>query len=242
MSQIAIVGESGTGKSSSFGIIPEIGVKGLNPKETAIINVAGKDLPFRGWKKYYGGKLSENGNYLESSDAQQIAKAITYVSDSRKEIKNIIIDDAQYILSFEFMRRAKESGYGKFADIGVNIAKVVEAARTTRTDLKVYFLWHPEKDNMGNKKMKTAGKMVDDYLTLEGLFTVILYTEVNKGADNKPQYKFVTNNDGSSPAKSPVGMFKELYIPNDLSFVSESIDSYNFGEEVVDKTAALAKA
>ena len=233
MSQIAIVGESGTGKSSSFGIIPEIGVKGLNPKETVIINVAGKDLPFRGWKKYYNGKISEGGNYLESSDAVQITSAIKYISENRPEIKNVIIDDAQYIMAFEFMRKAKESGYGKFADIGVNIAKVVEAARTTRDDLKVYFLWHPETDNTGKKKMKTVGKMVDDYLTLEGLFTVILYTNVGKGANNKIEYTFVTNNDGDSPAKSPVGMFKDLYIPNDLGTISSSIDAYNNGEESV---------
>lgn len=235
MSQIAIVGKSGTGKSSSYGIIPEIGVKGLNPKETVVVNVAGKDLPFRGWINHYNGKINEGGNYFESSDASQIARAISYISESRKEIKNIIIDDAQYIMAFEFMRKAKESGYGKFADIGVNISKVVEAARTTRSDLKVYFLWHPETDNLGNQKMKTVGKMVDDYLTLEGLFTVILYSTVTKGADNKPEYKFVTNNDGESPAKSPVGMFKDLYIPNDLSFVSNCIDSYNSGEVVTAK-------
>ena len=93
MSQIAIVGESGTGKSTSFGIIPEIGVKGLNPKSTVIVNVAGKDLPFRGWKKHYAGKLTEGGNYLESSDANQISKAITYISENRPDIKDIIVDD-----------------------------------------------------------------------------------------------------------------------------------------------------
>ena len=160
MSSIAIVGESGTGKSSSYGQIPEIGVKGLNPKETVVINVAGKDLPFRGWKKMYSGKLSEGGNYFESSDAAQISTGVKYISDNRIDIKNIVIDDAQYIMSFEFMKRAKENGYGKFADIGVNLGKVIEASRISRRDLKVYFLWHPEKDNLGNLKMKTVGKMV----------------------------------------------------------------------------------
>lgn len=230
MSSIAIVGESGTGKSSSYGQIPEIGVKGLNPKETVVINVAGKDLPFRGWKKLYTGKLSEGGNYFESSDAAAIAGAIKYISDSRPDIKNIVIDDSQYVMAFEFMRRAKENGYGKFADIGVNLGKVIEAARISRRDLKVYFLWHPEKDNSGSLKMKTVGKMVDDYLTLEGLFSVVLYTKVEKAADNKVSYRFVTNNDGQYPAKSPVGMFKDLYISNDLGLVSESIDKYNEGE------------
>ena len=117
MSSIAIVGKSGTGKSTSYGQFPELGIKGLNPKETAIINVAGKDLPFRGWKKLYSGKITEGGNYFESSDSAQIAGAITYVNTSRTEVKNVIIDDGQYTIAFEFMRRAKESGYGKFAEI-----------------------------------------------------------------------------------------------------------------------------
>ncbi len=230
MSAIAIVGESGTGKSTSIGNIPELKIQGLNPKETVIINIAGKDLPFKGWKKLYGGKISEGGNYLETSDSTQIAAAITYISNNRKDIKNIVMDDGQFSMSFEFMRRAKESGYGKFADIGVNIGKITEASRNTREDLKVFFLWHPEKDKDGNLKMKTVGKMVDDYLTLEGLFTVILYTNVSKGTDNKTQYTFVTNNDGQSPAKSPIGMFDEMYIPNDLGLVSKLVDAYNLGE------------
>jgi hypothetical protein len=230
MSSIAIVGESGTGKSSSYGQIPEIGIEGLNPKETVVINVTqDKDLPFRGWKKSYSGKLSEGGNYVQTSDASQIAAAIKYISDNRPDIQNIVVDDSQYIMSFEFMNRAKENGYGKFSDLGVNISKVLAAARNTRPDLKCYFLWHPEKDNLGAMKMKTVGTMVDSYLTLEGLFTVILYSKVSKSADNKIQYNFVTNNDGQYPAKSPVGMFKDLYISNDLGLVSKTIDEFNNG-------------
>lgn len=110
MSSVAIVGFSGTGKSSSYGNIPEIGVKGLNPKETVVVNIAGKDLPFRGWRKLYTGKISEGGNYIETSDAVQVAKAIEFISANRADIKNIVLDDAQYLMSFEFMRRAKESG------------------------------------------------------------------------------------------------------------------------------------
>jgi len=160
MPSIAVVGNSGEGKSTSYGQIPELGIKGLDPKETFVINVGGKDLPFRGWKTLYKGTNPEDGNYFAASEADKIAKAIGYISESRKEIKNIVIDDAQFIMGFEFMRRAKETGYGKFADIGVNIAKVVEASRIARSDLKVYFLWHPEKDNTGKMKMKTVGKMV----------------------------------------------------------------------------------
>lgn len=230
MASIAVVGKSGTGKSTSYGQFPDIGIKGLNPKETVIINVAGKDLPFRGWKKLYTGKISEGGNYFENSDAAQIASAIQYISNSRPDIKNIVIDDSQYIMAFEFMRRAKENGYGKFADLGVNLGKVLDAAKNTRSDLKVYFLWHPEEEKETGFKMKTVGKMVDDYLTLEGLFTVILYTKVTKGNDNKVKYEFVTNHDGYYPSKSPIGMFKDLYVSNDLGVVSETIDKYNEGE------------
>lgn len=229
MSSIAVVGKSGTGKSTSYGQFPELGIKGLNPKETVIINVAGKDLPFRGWRKLYSGKITEGGNYFESSDSAQIAGAITYINTSRTEVKNVIIDDGQYTMAFEFMRRAKESGYGKFADIGVNMGKIVEVARNTRKDLKVYFLWHPEQDKDTGYKMKSVGKMVDDYLTMEGLFTVVLYAKVSRGADNKIAYQFVTNNDGEFPAKSPIGLFTDLYIQNDLGLVSETIDKYNEG-------------
>lgn len=230
MPGIAIVGKSGEGKSSSYGQIPEIGIKGLDPKETTVINVArNKDLPFRGWKNKYCGDIQQGGNYIQTSDANVIAQVISYVSDKRPDMKNIIIDDAQYTMAFEFMRRAKENGYGKFADIGVNTAKIVEAAMSARSDLKIYFLWHPETDSQGGLKMKTVGKMVDDYLTLEGLFSVVLYTKVDRGADNKVKYSFVTNHDGTVPAKSPVGMFPDLYIPNDLGLVSEAIDKYNNG-------------
>lgn len=230
MPSIAIVGKSGEGKSTSYGQIPELGIEGLNPKETFVVNVGGKDLPFRGWKTFYTGTNPGDGNYFAESNADLIAKAIKHISDNRPEIKNVVIDDGQFIMGFEFMRRAKETGYGKFADIGVNIAKVVEASRVARPDLKVYFLWHPERDSAGALKMKTVGKMVDDHLSLEGLFTVVMYTKVERGADNKVKYQFVTNNDGEFPAKSPFGMFKDLYIPNDLGKVSAQIDKYNSGE------------
>ena len=160
MSLIGIVGFSGEGKSTSIGENKDIGIIGLNPKETVLINVAGKDLPFKGGLKLYSGELSKGGNYLESSDSNVISKAIAYISDNRKEVKQIVIDDSQYLMSFEFMNRARETGYQKFSDIGVNITRILNAGRNTRKDLKVYMLWHPEKDMMGTLKMKTVGKMV----------------------------------------------------------------------------------
>ena len=225
MSATAIVGKSGTGKSTSYGQLPELGIKGLPPEKTVVINVANKDLPFKGWKKQYKGKLQENGNYYQTSNADNIAKAILYIEKNRPDIDYIIIDDGQYIMSFEFMSRAKEKGYDKFTDIGVNITKVVNAARMSSK--QVFFLWHPEVDDTSGFKMKTAGKMVDNYLTMEGLFSIVLYTDVYK-EDETFKYRFVTNHTSSYPAKSPVGMF-DLYIPNDLGYVVTKINEYNEG-------------
>lgn len=227
MSSIAIVGFSGEGKSTSYGKNKDLGIEGLNPKETIVVNVTGKDLPFRKWQADYKGKVSEGGNYLESNDADVISKTIDYVSTNRPDIKNMVIDDSQYIMGFEFMRRAKENGYMKFSDIGQNMNKVLMSAKNTRRDLKIFFMWHPEVDNRGNMKIKTIGKMLDEYLTIEGLFTVVLYANVEKGSDDKTKYQFVTNNDGVKPAKSPSGMFTDLYIPNDLGLVVKKIDEYN---------------
>jgi len=230
MSAIGIVGKSGTGKSTSISGIAELGIKGLDSKKTVVINVAGKDLPFKGWKNLYKGKINEGGNYLQTSDPVTIASAIEHISQNRPDIDNIVLDDGQFIMAFDFLARVKEPGYGKFADIGANMSKVIAAAKNGRENLKVYFLWHPEEEKETGFKMKTVGKMIDDYLTLEGLFTVVLYTKVSKGPDGKMQYQFITNNDGRHPAKSPVGMFESLTIPNDLGLVSELIDKYNLGE------------
>ena len=229
MSAISIVGKSGTGKSTSIGNIPELGIEGLDPKTTVIINVAGKSLPFRGGAKLYQGSIKEGGNYIETSDSEVISQAIKFVSEKRTEIKNIVVEDSQYIMAFEFMRRSKEPGFAKFSDLGANMAKILEAARTTRKDLNVIFMWHPEEDKELGFKMMSVGNMITSYLNLEGLFTVILYTNVTKGTDNKMIYNFVTNHDGKYPAKSPIGMFKDIYIPNDLGLVNKIIDNYNKG-------------
>ena len=223
---VAIVGPSGSGKSTSLGSIPQLGIKGLNPSETVIVNVANKPLPFKGWAKNYDRTklISDGGNYIETYSYDKIANIIDFVSAKRPEIKAVVIDDAQYILAFEFMDRAKESGYGKYGDFGVHLHKVLNAGVKSRADLSLFYLWHPEDTN--SYKMKTVGKMIDDYITVEGLFTTALMTKVSK-ADNKIKYEFVTNNDGFIPAKSPIGMFESLYIPNDLGLVLDKIREYD---------------
>lgn len=212
---IGIVGKSGTGKSTS--------VRNLNPDETYVISVAGKSLPFKGSKSLYS---TGKKNYVETTDWKTIVEVLKGINEKREDIKNIVIDDGQYLMGFEFMNRADERGFDKFNEIGVHANEVFQTARTLRDNLKVFVLWHPEIGDDGEYKMKTVGKMVDNYITLEGLFEIILYTHVDVGTE-KSDYVFMTNYTKKYPAKSPMGMFEKESIPNDLLLVSQAIDNYN---------------
>ena len=108
---ILVLGDSGSGKSTSIGGVQELGIKGLDPKETVIINVKNKPLPFRGWKKQYSGKISEGGNYYASSNSEEIIKVIKYISANRPDIRNVVLDDFQYTMSEQFMKDAFEKGW-----------------------------------------------------------------------------------------------------------------------------------
>lgn len=151
---VAIVGQSGTGKSTS--------IETLNPQETVLINVANKPLPFKGWKsKYVQKKLSEGGNYVVTESAAQIVAALTYINQHRPEIKYIVIDDLQYIMSFEFMNKANERGFDKFTSIAKNSFDILNLARLLRDDLIIYTLYHEEitNENFSQKrKIKTIGE------------------------------------------------------------------------------------
>lgn len=224
---IAIVGQTGTGKSTS--------ITELNPKETAVIGCTNKALPFRGWKKQY--VSGKGGNYLISADSKTIVTALRILSESRPEIKNIIIDDFQYLMSTEFMNRSDEkgsNGWDKYIDIARHAWDVITTARELREDIKVFFMTHDEtvqESFAPKRKIKTVGKMLDEKVTLEGLFTVVLFTDVTKNTESgKLEYKFITQNDGSTTGKSPRGMFEEMLIPNDLVFVIKKMDDYNEGE------------
>lgn len=230
---IAVVGQTGTGKSTS--------VETLDPKETAIIGIIDKPLPFRGWKQNYRlGKwyktepnVIDDGNFLISHDSAIIVQVLNYISKSRPEIKQIVIDDFQYIMSTEFMNRATESGWQKFTDIAKHVWDVISAAKSLREDLKVVFLTHDEivtENFQPKRKIKTIGKLLDDKVTLEGLFTVVLFTDIQKNKEkNGLEYTFITQNDGTTTAKSPRGMFATFNIPNDLAEVLSKINTYYEG-------------
>ena len=226
--RIAIVGEPTKGKST--GIFPNetLKIKGLDPKETILLSFSGKQLPVRGANTMYpkDKKLSEGGNHAVITDVKTVPDIIKNISDKRPEIKHVVLEDCQYSMANEFMARAKESGYNKFTDIGVNFSNWMNAVKNSREDLKVWIIWHPEKSNDGSFKMKTVGTMIDNYLTMEGLMDMIFYADCEKGSDSKMDYFFVTNNDGKFPARTPSGMFEKLHVPNDLGYISTTIDNY----------------
>jgi len=222
---ILIIAESGAGKSTS--------IENLNPAETFIINVANKPLPFKGWRKKYtawSSKENPTGNMYYGNSPQNIEACIKYVNEKRKEIKTLVIDDFQYMSSFEFFDRVDEKGYDKFTQIGAHLARIARMPKDLREDLTVFFLTHAEEstDLEGKKKLKakTIGKMVDEKLTLEGLFSIVLFGKVKKDKDGNIRYVFETSNNGENTCKSPKGMFTDFEIPNDLSFVKQAIADY----------------
>ena len=221
---ILVIADPGSGKSTS--------IESLDPQETFIINVANKPLPFKGWKSKYIQWTKDNptGNLYNGSTAHQIEACLKYVSEKRKEIKTVVIDDFQYMSSFEFFERVDEKGYEKFTQIGANLARIARMPKDLRDDLTVIFLTHAEEstDMEGKRKVKakTIGKMVDEKLSLEGLFSIVLFGKVKKNKEGEIRYVFETQNNGENTCKSPRGMFDNVEIPNDLQFVKDSIVAF----------------
>jgi hypothetical protein len=221
---ILIVGESGSGKTTSIEL--------LDPKETFIINVSCKPLSFKGWRKNYIEWTKDNptGNLFKSPDPKSIEACMKYVSEKRPEIKNLIVDDFQYISSFEFFDRAEEKGFEKFTQIGATLARISRLPMTLRDNLMVFFLTHVEEgtdiENRKRYKAKTIGRLVDEKLTLEGLFTIVLFFKAKKDKDGKISYIFETQNSGDNTCKSPKDMFSSSIIPNDLQLVIKTIHEY----------------
>jgi hypothetical protein len=216
---IGVVGFTGSGKSTS--------IKHLDPATTYIINVAKKELPFKGSEKLYN---AEKKNYKEIDDAFEITRLLHVISDKAPHIKNIVIEDSNYIMGFNMVARATEKGYEKFSIMARDMVELFREARKLRDDLKVFYFTHPESvEDSGEVviyKMKTSGKLLDNQINLEGLFTVVLYTYTEENKDGTSNYHFLTNRYRKFPAKTPDGMFTSLMIPNNLQIVSETIDNY----------------
>jgi hypothetical protein len=216
---VGIVGATGTGKSTA--------IKHLNPEETYIINVAKKELPFKGSEKLYN---AEKKNYKEIEDANEISRLLKTISEKAPHIKNIVIEDSNYIMGFNMVAKATEVGYTKFSLMAKDMVDLFRTARQLRDDITVFYLTHPEVIEDGGEivgyKIKTAGKLIDNQVLLEGLLTVCLYTNVEENKDGTANYTFITNRYKKMPAKSPDGMFSELKIPNNLQLVVNTLNEY----------------
>lgn len=194
---VLVLGESGSGKTALL--------RNFEPDEVSIFNVAGKPLPFK--KKLPSVKTSDY-SVIEAG-----------LKKSKK--KTFVIDDSQYLLVFESFDKVKETGYGKFTDMALNFKALISfVIDEMPDDVIVYFLHHIETTDTGKIKAKTIGKMLDNQLTVEGLFSIVLLTEIN--AQN---HYFITQSDGYTTAKSPMEMF-DLKIDNDLKFVDSKIREY----------------
>lgn len=194
-----ILGHSGTGKSTSL--------RNFKSNEILHINVMSKPLPFKGrFAETYNGD-----NYTE------IAKAI-----NKTKCKSIVIDDAQYLMANEFMRRSSELGYQKFTDIANNFWTLINSiSNDLPFDVIVYLLMHTDMDDNGNEKAKTIGKLLDEKICIEGMSSIVLKTAVKDGV-----YSFLTQNNGHDTVKSPLGMFGTYEIENDLKKVDTAIREY----------------
>jgi energy-coupling factor transporter ATP-binding protein EcfA2 len=216
---IGVVGQTGTGKSTS--------IKHLNPAETYIINVAKKELPFKGAEKLYNAELK---NYKEVDDANEISRLLKTISEKAPHIKNIVIEDCNYIMGFNIISKATEVGFTKFTLMARDMVDLFREARRLRDDIKVFYFTHPETIEDGGEivgyKIKTAGKMIDNQILLEGLLTMCLYTFVEDSKDGSATYNFLTNRFRKFPAKTPDGMFADIKIPNNLQLVVDTIDAY----------------
>lgn len=215
--KVLILGNSGTGKSASM--------RNFDESEILVINCAGKKLPFK--------------NHFETITPEFETLAddvLTAMKNTKKKV--IVVDDAQYIMSFPYMRRIHENGWDKWNDIQGDFFNIIQACDTMPEDVNVYFLSHIQTDENGNEKIKTMGKMLDEKITIEGLFTTVLKTIVQDG-----KYFFSTQNSGRDTVKSPIGMFDAYAIENDLKYVDTKIRNYyEIGDYAPDETVKAMDA
>lgn len=196
---VLILGESGSGKTYSL--------KHMDPEKVGVFSVRKGTLPFPEGKRF---RILKNAGY------EAIYKVL-----AKPGLKTYVIDDSQYLMVNEYFRKANDSGYAKYTQIGKNFSDLLEyIAYHVPDDVIVYFLHHTQTTSDGKVKAKTVGQMLDNYLTLEGCVDICLICQT----DGQTHY-FMTQSDGSNTAKSPEGMF-DLKIPNDLAAVDAAIREY----------------
>ena len=207
---VLVLGESGSGKSFSM--------RNFNEDEVKVISIEKPILPFK-----------NHFEVVRSNDVKQIIKEL---KNTKK--KRIVIDDFQYILGLAVMRRSLEKGWDKFSEMQYDYFQILDTLKELPDDMIVYFMSHTERDEEGNTKIKTIGKALDKYITIEGLFMIVLGTKVSDG-----NYYFTTQTNGKDTVKTPDGMFPSYAIDNDLKYVDEKIRNYyEIGEFLSDEDIA----
>jgi len=194
---VMILGKSGAGKSTSL--------RNLDPQTYSVVEVNGKPLPFKTKKR--------------TINTDVYANVSRVLQEAPCDI--VVVDDSQYLMANEFMRRAREKGFEKFTEIGVNFWNLVNEVQKLPENKIVYFLHHLEVDEYGNSKEKTIGKLLDDKICIAGMFSIVILAE-----KRDKEFVFDTQNDGQSPAKTPIGMFPDRVIENDLVLVDRAIRGF----------------
>jgi len=217
---ITVVGDSGSGKSTSL--------RTLDPKDTFIINTLNKALPFQGSAKAYN---TENKNIGATTDWSTIVTTMQRIDKERPEIKHIIIDDAGYVMNKEMFDRAEEKGYDKFTFIAQHMYHILNTAKSLRDDLDIVFMFHMDEqviDGLRIKRtIKLPGKMIEERFNPTHLSTVVVFTEVEFHKNEDEEYHFVVRKTPEFElAKSPMGMFEDKKIPNDMNLLLTKVREY----------------
>lgn len=218
-----LLGKSGTGKSTS--------IKGLDPKETVVINILGKRLPFKGSNTLYN---KENKNLFQRESYTDIISLIQNISDKATNVKNIILDDFIYVMRKEYFSRARETGYNKYTELAQHFQQIISTCEKLREDLNVFMILHSE-DIQSDKtttgyKVSTVGNLVDNCYNPLEVVPMVLYSSVKYDDKGNTQYGFYTHRCKEGvveiPAKTPDEMFDEDFIPNDLGYVVKKMNEY----------------
>lgn len=220
---VIILGKSGAGKSTS--------IKGLDPKETVVINTLKKRLPFKGSGSMYN---KENKNLFNIDEYTKVISLLQNISDKAAYVRNIVLDDIIYIMRKEYFKRARESGYSKYTELAAHFQQIISTCESLRDDLNVFFILHSEDiisdGAITGYKVSTIGKLLDTQYNPIEVVPMVLYSAIKYDEKGTPKYGFYTHATKESsveiPAKSPEGMFADDFIPNDLGAVVKAMNTY----------------
>lgn len=218
-----ILGPSGTGKSTS--------IKGLDPKETVVLNVLRKRLPFKGSGTIYN---VDNKNLFNVDEHTQIINLLNSIDQKAPHVKNVIVEDMTYVMRKEFFKRAKETGYGKYTELAQHFQQIISTCENMRENINVFFILHSEpvqsdKVTIGFK-VSTIGALIDNQYNPVEVVPMVLYSAIKYDEKGNATYGFYTHRcmEGTVeiPAKSPADMFEDDFISNDLGLVVKAMNEY----------------